>query len=220
MKDFWSVKEEIILAVEQLNEDAVLRLSEQALLDGMEPLSLLETVNEGMHRVGRLYEDKTYFIADLIMAGIIFKEVLELEKMTEQFHSSTNKKLGKVVVGTVRGDLHDIGKDIFRGMMETNYFEVIDLGVDVPKEAFIKKVLEVKPDILGLGGVLTYTTDAMKEVVDALQEAGIRDEVKVIIGGTHLTEDACIYIGADGYANDATLGVKLCATWTKKGEGA
>lgn len=218
MKDFSNLQEEIIHAVEQLQEDTVLSLAEQALREGMEPLSLLEAVNEGMHKVGRLYENKTYFIADLIMAGIIFKEVLELDEMREHFLGNTTKKIGKVVVGTVRGDLHDIGKDIFRGMMETNCFEVIDLGVDVPKEAFIKKVQEVKPQIIGLGGVLTYTTDAMKEVVDALKEAGLRDEVKVIIGGNHLTEEACIYIGADAFANDATQGVRRCVTWIDKGE--
>lgn len=216
MGNFGLLREEIVKAVEELNEEAVLKLAEKAIESGMEPLVLLEAVNEGMHRVGSLYESKTYFIADLIMAGIIFKEVLELEQMTEHFHSHTNKKIGCVVVGTVKGDLHDIGKDIFRGMMETTCFEVIDLGVDVPPEVFVKKVIENKPDILGLGGVLTYTTEAMKDVVDALIDAGIRDEVKVIIGGNHLTKESCLYIGADAYANDATLGVKLCANWINK----
>jgi len=209
-------REEIINAVEQLNEDTVLKLAEEALKDGMEPLTLLEMVNEGMVRVGRLYEEKTYFIADLIMAGIIFKEVLELDKMSEQFRSNGNKKIGRVLVGTVRGDLHDIGKDIFRGLMEANSFEVIDLGVDVPAEHFVKKVMEYKPDILGLSGVLTFTTEVMREVVLALEEAGVRDKVKVIVGGNHLTERACSYIGADGFANDASEGVKICINWLEK----
>lgn len=211
-----SFREDIINAVEQLNEEKVLKLSEEALSAGMEPLTLLETVNEGMLRVGRLYEEKTYFIADLIMAGIIFKEVLELDKMSEQFRSNGIKKIGRVLVGTVRGDLHDIGKDIFRGLMEANSFEVIDLGVDVPAEHFVKKVLEYKPDILALSGVLTFTTEVMREVILALEEAGIRNKVKVIVGGNHLTERACRYIGADGYANDASEGVKLCVNWLPK----
>jgi len=210
---FKSIREKIISAVEQLNEEAVLKLSEEAMAAGMEAQTLLETMNEGMLRVGRLYEQKTYFIADLIMAGIIFKEVLELYKMTEQFRCGNDKKIGKVIVGTVKGDLHDIGKDIFRGMMEANSFEVIDLGVDVPPELFVKKVQEYKPDILGLAGVLTFTTEVMREVVYALEEAGIRNRVKVIVGGNHLTEKACMYIGADGYANDASDGVKLCVNW-------
>ena len=216
MGNFGLLREEIVKAVEELNEEAVIRLSEEALENGMEPVILLEAVNEGMHKVGSLYENKTYFIADLIMAGIIFKEVLELQQMTQHFDSHSKRKIGCVIVGTVRGDLHDIGKDIFRGMMETNCFEVIDLGVDVPPEVFVKKVIELKPDILGLGGVLTYTTEAMKDVVDALIEAGVRDQVKVIIGGNHLTEESCVYIGADAYANDATLGVKLCVKWIIK----
>lgn len=216
MEDFRLISEEIAKAVEDLNEDEVLKLAEQALVSGMEPVSLLEAVNKGMHQVGSLYENKTYFIADLIMAGIIFKEVLELEQMTQHFQGHTKKVVGSIVVGTVKGDLHDIGKDIFRGMMETNCFDVIDLGVDVPPELFVKKVQEYKPEIVGLGGVLTYTTEAMKDVVEALEEAGLRDQVKVIIGGNHLTEESCHYIGADAYANDATLGVKLCVTWINR----
>lgn len=214
--DLNALREKIIDAVEQLEEETVLSLSEQALQNGMEPLELLETINEGMHRVGKLYENKVYFIADLIMAGIIFKEVLELDRMKNQFTKKMQKQLGKVVLGTVRGDLHDIGKDIFRGMMETNLFEVIDLGVDVPKETFVKKVVELKPDILALSGVLTYTTDSMKEVVEALKEAGVREEVKVIIGGSHLTRETCVFIGADGYANDASSGVRQCVKWINR----
>ncbi|MBS3977056.1 MAG: cobalamin-dependent protein [Syntrophomonadaceae bacterium] len=218
MEEPKALREQIIEAVEQLHEEAALTLAEQALHAGMDLLSLLEAVNEGMRRVGKLYEDKTYFIADLIMAGIIFKEVLELKHMTRYFRSHANRKIGCVVVGTVKGDLHDIGKDIFRGMMETNSFEVIDLGVDVPPEAFVRKVVENEPDILGLGGVLTYTTDAMKDVVDALTAAGLRDKVKIIIGGSHLTAESCRYVGADAYANDATFGAKICASWISNQE--
>lgn len=213
MNNFISLKEEITQAVEELNEQTVLLLSEKALAEGVEPVTLLEAVNAGMHKVGRLYENKTYFIADLIMAGIIFKEVLELERMKQHFYMNITKKVGRVVVGTVRGDLHDIGKDIFRGMMETNCFDVIDLGVDVSPGAFVKAVSEYRPEILGLAGVLTYTTDAMKDVVDALVESGLRNKVKVIIGGNHLTEESCRVIGADAYATDATIGARLCVNW-------
>ena len=213
MADFITLQKEIIEAVTELNEDAALKLSDEALRLGMEPLELLEAVNEGMRTVGKLYEEKTYFIADLIMAGLIFKEVLGLEEMTELFHNKNKKKIGKVVLGTVRGDLHDIGKDIFRGLMETKSFEVMDLGVDVPKENFIKKIIEYKPDVLGLSGVLTYTVDAMKEVVDALIASGIRNQVKVIVGGNHLTKETCSFIGADAYATEAFDGVNICLQW-------
>lgn len=221
MKDYTLIKQEIMNAVTELEDEDVFRLAEKALREGIEPLELLETINQGMLNVGKLYEDKTYFIADLIMAGLIFKEVLGIKEMQELFHSKNKKKIGKIVLGTVRGDLHDIGKDIFRGLAETNNFEVIDVGVDVPKETFVKKVLEHKPDILGLSGVLTYTVDAMKEVVDALEEAKIRHAVKVIVGGSHLTSATSEYIGADAYSNDAFDGVKLCLQWVEnanKGE--
>ncbi|HHU29797.1 MAG: cobalamin-dependent protein [Bacillota bacterium] len=216
------LKEKLIAAVTELEEDEVLKLAEKALREGMEPVELLKTINLGMHNVGKLYEEKTYFIADLIMAGIIFKGVLGLKGMQEVFYSKDQKKIGRVVLGTVAGDLHDIGKDIFRGFMEANNFEVIDVGVDVPKDVFVRKVRENKPDILGLSGILTYTVEVMKEVVDALMEAGIRDSVKVIVGGGHLTDATSRYIGADAYANDAFDGVKICLQWmqaAKRGEG-
>lgn len=213
MRDFDHLKELIIDYVEQLDEEQVLKIAEQALNEGMEPVTLLNQINKGMNRVGELYESKEYYIADLIMAGLIFKEVLELDKMKAHFHSSTKKIIGKVVVGTAKGDIHDIGKDIFRGMLETNGFMVIDLGVDVPEDLFVKKVLEHKPDIIGISGVLTNTIEAMREVVDALQKAGLRDQVKVILGGDYLTKEGCIYAGADDFAKEASDGVMKCRSW-------
>ncbi|MCR4431046.1 MAG: cobalamin-dependent protein [Tepidanaerobacteraceae bacterium] len=210
MRNLITLEDMIIKSVEDLDEDRVLKLATRALNSGMEPLVLLDLVKEGVKRVGILYENQKYFIADLIMAGIIFKEVMELERVKQQFHFDDNKKMGKMIIGTVRGDLHDIGKDIFRGMMEANGFETIDLGVDVTKEEFLKGTIEHKPDIVGLSGVLTSTIEAMKEIVDAFVAAGIRRDVKIILGGNHLTKESCDYIGADCFTNDASLGVKLC----------
>ncbi|ADL07556.1 cobalamin B12-binding domain-containing protein [Thermosediminibacter oceani] len=210
MKNLISVEESIIKAVEELNETKVIRLASKALNAGMDPLFLLDLIKEGVKRVGKLYEDQKYFIADLIMAGLIFKEVLELEKMKLKFQRKSNEILGRVIVGTVKGDLHDIGKEIFEGLMKANGFEAIDLGVDVSKEVFTKSVIKYKPDIVALSGVLTSTIDSMKEIVDALVEAGVRNDVKIILGGSHLTKEACDYIGADFYTNDASEGVRLC----------
>lgn len=206
----------LIQYVEQLDEEKAVQLAEELLNEGMDPLHLLELVNEGMGRVGKLYEDKDYYIADLIMAGLIFKQVLGLDKMSAHFDTKHAKKLGKVLLGTVKGDIHDIGKDIFRGMLEANGFEVIDLGVDVPKETFIKKVEEHRPEIVGLSGVLTITVDAMKEVVEALVAAGMREKVKVIAGGNHLTYETSKYIGADNFVNDASDGIKVCKAWVNR----
>lgn len=210
------MEELIIKAVEDLDEDKVIKLANEALNDGMEPFYLLDLIKEGMNQVGKLYENKQYFIADLIMAGLIFKEVLKLDKMIAQFHNNNAKKIGKLLVGTVKGDLHDIGKDIFRGMMEANSFDVIDLGVDVPVESFVQGVVKYDPDIIGLSGVLNFTIETMKNTVDALRKAGLKDNRLVILGGNHLTKEACEYIGADFFTNDASIGVKYCKQWIKE----
>ncbi|AOT71005.1 cobalamin B12-binding domain-containing protein [Geosporobacter ferrireducens] len=216
MNNLKELKESIIKYVEQLDEEKVIELSRAAIDEGIEPLALLEIINEGMNRVGKLYEQKDYFIADLIVAGLIFREVLTLDKMKAHFQNDCKKRMGKVVLGTVKGDIHDIGKDIFKGMLETNGFEVIDLGVDTPKEVFIESVEKEKPDIVGLSGALTYTIESMREVVNGFIEVGLRNQVKIIIGANHINEDICKYIGADGFANDASIGTKVCLGWMKR----
>lgn len=207
------MEEKIIKLVEQLEQESLIKLAEEALNAGMEPLRLLDLIAEGMVRVGKLYESHEYFIADLIMAGIIFKDVLNIEQMKAHFQSNPEGKAGRVMVGTVKGDIHDIGKDIFKGMLEANGFEVVDLGVDVPKEIFIQKYMEYHPEIIGLSGVLTTTIDPMKDTIEAFVKAGIRDQVKFIVGGNHLTENTCKYIGADNFTNEVSHGVKICKEW-------
>lgn len=213
MKDLKLIKEALITSVEKLDEERVLQLAEEALAGGLEPVDLLDIINEGMNGVGKLYEIKEYYIADLIMAGLIFKQVLDLDQMSNHFKTNTPCGVGRVLLGTVKGDIHDIGKDIFRGMMQTNGFEVLDLGVDVPKEEFVKKTLEYQPHVVGMSGVLTHTVESMKEVVEALEAAGLRDRVKILAGGDHLTPEACKYIGADDFTTCATKGVMLCKEW-------
>lgn len=206
----------IVKAVEELNEDKVLMLIKKALEMEMDPFYLLNLVKKGMDRVGKRYENKEYFIADLIMAGIIFKEVLNIIKNTDVFKNTQKLFMGKVVLGTVKGDLHDIGKEIFKGLMEASGFNVIDLGVDVPKETFVKSVELYRPEIVGLSSVLTFTVDAMKDTVDALNEANLRKNLFIIVGGSYLNQELCRYIGADYYTNDALKGVKKCKEWIEK----
>lgn len=213
MKDLSNINEELISCVEQLDEENSIRLAKEALNEGIDPIYLLDLMNEGMKRVGKLYDRRDYYIADLIMAGLIFRQVLELEEMTEFFHGPNNKKHGKIILGTVKGDIHDIGKDILKYMLEAYGFEVIDLGVDVSRELFVKNVEKHNPDILALSGVLTSTVDEMKEVVNSLMEAHLRDKVKIIIGANHLTQDAFKLIGADSFATDASVGAKKCREW-------
>jgi methanogenic corrinoid protein MtbC1 len=213
MDSLTGLKELIIEYVEQLDEENVIKIANKALDEGIEPLSLLEMINDGMKRVGKLYEQKHYYIADLIMSGIIFKQVLELDKMGNHFRNNESKYIGKVLLGTVKGDIHDIGKDIFKGILQVNGFEVIDIGVDAEVEVFVREAIKHKPHILAMSGPLTNTIDPMRDVVDAFVKAGIRDDVKIIVGSSHINKNTCEYIGADGFANDAYIGTNICLNW-------
>jgi methanogenic corrinoid protein MtbC1 len=202
----------LIAAVEQLNEGKVLKLVRQRLKAGKDPVYLQEQIRLGMVKVGILYEKGEYFIADLIMAGEIFKNVLRL--ILNKPDGEPIQKKGKVVLGTVQGDLHDIGKNIFGSMIEAEGFEVTDLGIDVPPEEFVSKVREIKPQIIAMSGVLTLAVESMKKTVDALKEAGLRDQVKILIGGNAINRDIFKYIGADAFSNNADEGVIDCRNWS------
>lgn len=173
--------------------------------------AVVSACQKGMAIVGNLFDTKEYFVGDLIFAGELLNSALEILKPVMGAESSG--KTGKIVLATVEGDLHDIGKNIFKSMSEAAGFEVYDLGIDVPAGAFIAKIKEIKPEILGMSGVLTLALDSMKNTVDALREAGLRDEVKVIIGGNPVTEQACQMIGADAFTTNAAEGVKICRGW-------
>ncbi|NLZ38023.1 MAG: cobalamin-binding protein [Firmicutes bacterium] len=166
----------------------------------------------GMAIVGDLFEQGEYFVGDLIFAGELLTNAIEVLKPVIGGGDSA-KKVGTIVLGTVAGDLHDIGKNIFKSMAEAAGFEVIDLGIDQPASAFVEKVKEVKPDIVGMSGVLTLALESMKDTVDALKEAGVRDDVKIIIGGNPVTKEASDQIGSDAYTTNAAEGVKICQGW-------
>lgn len=168
---------------------------------------------QGMAKVGDLFESGEYFVGDLIFAGELLTQSIEILKPV--IGSGSKAKAGKIVLGTVEGDLHDIGKNIFRSMCEAASFEVYDLGIDTSPSAFVAKVKEVQPDVLGMSGVLTLALDSMKKTVDELKAAGVRDSVKIIIGGNPVTEEACKQIGADEFTTNAAEGVKICQTWVK-----
>ncbi|SHN60425.1 cobalamin B12-binding domain-containing protein [Desulfitobacterium chlororespirans] len=175
--------------------------------------SVVGACQQGMAIVGDLFGKNEYFVGDLIYAGELLNNALGILKPV--IGEASSEKIGKMVLGTVEGDLHDIGKNIFRGMMEAAGFEVYDLGIDVPSSVFIEKVKEIKPQIVGMSGLLTLTLGAMKATVDALTAAGVRDGIKIILGGSPVTEDACRHIGADAFTVNAAEGVKICQEWVK-----
>ena len=176
-----------------------------------EAQEVLAACQSGMGIVGGLFEQGEYFVGDLIFAGELLSEAIERLKPVIGGDSSAN--VGTLVLGTVAGDLHDIGKNIFRSMAEAAGFRVVDLGIDQPATAFVESIKKEKPVIVGMSGVLTLALDAMKETVEALKDAGIRDDVKIIIGGNPVTKEACEQIGADAFTINAAEGVKICQSW-------
>lgn len=176
-----------------------------------EAQEVVTACQRGMAIVGELFQKNEYFVGDLIFSGEILATALDI--LQPVLGSGNSAKAGSIVLGTVEGDLHDIGKNIFKGMAEAAGFEVHDLGIDQPPSAFVAKIREVKPAIVGMSGVLTLALDSMKNIVNALEEAGLRENVKVIIGGNPVTEDARRNIGADAFTINAAEGVKICKSW-------
>jgi methanogenic corrinoid protein MtbC1 len=204
----------LVNALADLKEEEALKIVKNRLGAGEEPLKILEDARKGMEIVGKRFADSEYFIPDLVYSGEILKGVTELvkPKMTK---TAESKKLGKVVFGTVAGDIHDIGKDIVVFMLDVNGFEVYDLGVDVPAQKFVDKIKETGAPIVGLSGFLALAFDSMKDTVEAIKKAGLRDKVKIMIGGGQISEEIKKYTGADAYGKDAMAGVTLAEKWVR-----
>jgi len=207
------MKEKLIEAIANMREEEVLKLTQEMLGAGEAPQTVLDAGREAMSIVGGRFETKEYFLPELIMAGEILKEIAELVKPRLQGAATEIKHLGKVVIGTVAGDIHDVGKDIVAFMLDVNNFEIHDLGVDVSAETFVEKIKEVNPEIVAMSGFLTLAFDAMKATVEAIKEAGVRGSVKIMIGGAPMDEAVTSYIGADAYRPDAAAAVTLAKEW-------
>lgn len=191
----------------ELREREVLEMVRNALEEKVNPLSLVEELREGMAEVGRRFERKEYFLSELIMSAEIFKEAVVLIEPHLAAGQGENK--GDIVIGTVKGDIHDIGKNIVAALLRCNGYRVHDLGVDVAPEAFVTKLQETNARLLGLSGLLTLAFDSMKETVRKVEQAGLRDRVKVIIGGGPVNEKVVEYTGADAFGKDAAKAVEL-----------
>jgi methanogenic corrinoid protein MtbC1 len=203
---------ELAKAIADLQENEALRLTKERLDGGEDPQAILDESRKGMETVGKRFSDGEYFLPELIFSGEIFKQVAEIvkPKLKEEVKAEV---LGKCIIGTVAGDIHDIGKDIVVFMLDVSGFEVYDLGIDVPPQAFVDKIKETNAPIVGLSGFLTLAFDSMKETIDAIKAAGLRDKVKIMIGGGQIDEQIMKYTGADAYGRDAMAGVKLAKQW-------
>ncbi len=203
---------DLVNALAELKEDETLKIVKDRLAAEEEPLKILDDAKRAMEIVGERFARGDYFIPDLIYSGEILKQVSEILK-PRMVQTAGAKKLGKVVIGTVAGDIHDIGKDIVVFMLDVNGFEVYDLGVDVPPEKFVEKIRESSATIVGLSGFLTLAFDSMKQTIGTIKDAGLRDKVKIMIGGGQITEEIRKYTGADAYGKDAMAGISLARQW-------
>jgi len=203
---------DLVVTLADLKEEEALRIVQDRLSVGDDPFSILGDARRALEIVGKRYENQEYFIPDLVYSGEILKVITEMVK-PRLTKTAEVEHLGKVVIGTVVGDIHDIGKNIVTFMLEVNGFEVHDIGVDVPPQRFVEEIKQFKPEILGLSGFLTLAYDSMKETVKAVEDAGLRDKVKIMIGGGVLDETVVAYVGADGFERFAGGAVSLAKKW-------
>ncbi|MFO0892695.1 MAG: corrinoid protein [Isosphaeraceae bacterium] len=207
-------------AVLQGDAKTAVAVTKQALEENLDPIELISgTMVPAMDEVGRLYEQEEYFVPELLLSARAMKGSLEL--LRPLLAERGAKPTGTVAIGTVKGDLHDIGKNLVASLLEGGGFEVIDLGADVPPEKFIEAIREKGAQIVCLSALLTVTMPSMKSTIEALKEAGVRDKVKVLVGGAPVTQQFADDIGADGYgesaSNAVSLARKLCGVGSTGG---
>ena len=206
---------ELAEALAGLEEEKVAKLVQQKLDANDDAMSILEECRQGMDIVGERYKSGEYFLSELIVSGEIFKEAMKVIEPRMQA-GREGKTLAKMVLGTVKGDIHNIGKDIVVILLKAAGFEVHDLGIDVAPRAFVDKLKETGASILGMSGLLTPSFDSMKETVEAVKEAGLRDKDKIIVGGGVVSELVKRHTGAEAFTDDGLEGVEICRRFAQQ----
>lgn len=205
----------VLNAMADLDEDTLKAvLKEDMDNGGSNAQKAVEAMQAGMDIVGKRFEEGEYFVGDLIYAGEVMTDAMEMIKPAIAAQSDTDSSLGKVLLCTVKDDLHDIGKNIVKAILEAGGFEVVDLGIDTPADKIVSTAKEQNIKIIALSGVLTLALDSMKDTVNAFKEAGMRDQVKIIIGGAPVSEDACKAVGADEWAISPQKTLNVCKEWS------
>jgi 5-methyltetrahydrofolate--homocysteine methyltransferase len=206
------MSKELIDAFTSIQEEDVIKIVNRMLEDGTDPMEVLEVCKDAVRIIGDRFEAGEVFIPELIMAGEIMARIsAELKPKLKTDGEKMSK--GKILFGTVKGDIHDLGKDIVVFMLEVNGFEVLDLGVDVPASTFVEQIRETQAPVLGLSGLLSLAFDSMKETIAAIEESGLRDGVKIMIGGGPVDETVRTYSGADAWGANAMAAVSLASKW-------
>ena len=197
----------------ELNENKVIDILNSKLEKNENLMAIMDEIKVAMKKIGDKFENKEYFLPDLIMSGEILRQIFEILNPILKESEISEKKKGKILLGTVAGDIHDIGKDVVKFMLDVNGFDVLDLGVDVPANMFVEKIKEFKPDVLALSGFLTLAFDSMKEIIQKIKDAGLRESVKIMIGGGTIDENIVGYVNADAFGESAVDAVNLSKKW-------
>jgi methanogenic corrinoid protein MtbC1 len=206
------MSKKLVDAIAEMREQEALAIAKEMVEGGSDPMEILDSAREAMGIVGERYEKGTYFLPELILSGVMLNQIAEIVKPVLAKAAEVERH-GKVVIGTVEGDIHDIGKDIVVFMLDVNGFEVLDLGIDVAPQKFVEAIKDFQPQVVGLSGFLSLAFDSMKDTVEAIKKAGLRDKVKIMIGGGQMSDDVKKYTGADAYGPDAMAGVSLAKGW-------
>ena len=210
-------RDALVEAMTDLNEEKIMHCIQGLIYEGVSYNDIQMALNEGVTNVGKRFENGEYFIADLIVSGMIYRDALRL--LMPVMSGNRLMPIGRVVIGVVEGDIHDIGKDIVVSLLRAEHFEVIDLGVDVKPERFMYAIRTYRPDVLLLSGVLHIAQDSMKKTMVQLMESGLRDQVPVLIGGLCAGEYQREYVGADSWAYDPMETVSFCKKVVKEKYG-
>ncbi|MCL2137602.1 MAG: cobalamin-dependent protein [Coriobacteriia bacterium] len=198
-----------------VEEDIMTAVREVAASEsGASATACLEALQQGMDAVGARFEEGEYFVGDLIYAGEVLQNAMDILKPL--LAAESGEQLGRLIICTVQHDLHDIGKNIVKTMLEAGGFEVVDLGIDVPPEKIVQTALDEGIRIIALSGVLTTAVDSMRGVVEAFLAAGLREEVRIIIGGNPVSAAICQTVGADDWAHNPQKGVAICRQWAQE----
>lgn len=206
------MNDKLVSLMADLMEEETIAMVKDLVASGTPPMDILDDAGRAMAMVGKRFETGEYFIPDLMMAGEILKGISEIVKPLLEKEGPAVKK-GKVLIGTVAGDIHDIGTDIVQFMLDVSGYDVLNIGIDVPPSVFVEKIQEFKPSVVGLSGFLTLAFDSMKKTVEALEDAGLRKDLKIMIGGGQIDEEIRKYVKADAYGKDAMAAVTLCNGW-------
>lgn len=207
------MSEELTNAMAGMKEQEAISIAKDLIDKGEDPHKIFASCRTAMEIVGSRFEKGEYFLPELMMSGEILSQISELLKPLMKEDAKTGGDAGKVIIATVQGDIHDIGKDIVVLMLDVNGFDVLDLGIDVPPEKIIEAIKDFQPQVVGLSGFLTVAFDSMKETVDQIKAAGLRDNIKIMIGGGQIDDEIKNYSGADAYGADAMAAVNLSKEW-------